>query len=533
MTKAPTLTDLDHKKLLLQRQKQLLAHKLTACFVATDLNSKARGTVLEAQRDGAHRGQWIIAANSVGKTAYGAREIAWHFLGAHPYKPRLPEWGDQPLLLIVSSKTTQIIQQEIWINKLKPLIAGEYVIDKEDRECVRLISNPKNGNRIKFVVHNDAFHARERLQGFTAHVAWIDEMPDDSSYISEMLMRLRAGDVLRKEAPLAGYFYCTMTPLVESDGVKALVESASYPFKKYVFKLEDNPFYEGWSSDELDVYIRQRCQDDVEFQARRHGLWYYSSERVFGGYNPEKNRTAIPFPYLPSLQHALVVDPAASGKVGVSLAVLAPSQSAVAGAPGKPSTYEDVWWIVASKKLEGAAASLLVAQIEKEFVTDRGVYVTEDGRICDCAPSGFYKEALVQKIPYRPYRQKNDKKKESIEDVNKAFYNGLLMLADTPETEELHKELLSAKWKENETEIKNSHKYHCADTARYLYIMRPKRAKAPQVFRNEMHALKMAWNDEKAKKEAEEEAALKKKQRLRINSRIKPSQHFSRRSYGR
>ena len=139
----------------------------------------------------------------------------------------------------------------------------------------------------------------------------------------------------------------------------------------------------------------------------------------------------------------------------------------------------------------------------------------------DCAPSGFYKEAHLQKLPYRPYRKKNDKKKESIESTNSALYNGLLMVADCSDTEELHKELLSAKWKENESEIKNSHKYHCADTLRYLWEMRPKRVAVAVAPSSWGAAIKQAYREQEAAKAA---AAEKQKRR------IKPSITWSRRA---
>ena len=506
------LSPLDKKKLELKRQRARLAEMLRDCFMASNLKSRPQGTVLEAQMDTRNRGQWIVAANASGKTTYGTREIAWWFLGCHPFKPRLKEWGSAPLTIIVSGKTTTIVQQAIWKEKLKPLIEGNFVIEKEDSECIRHITNPDNGNQILFLIHNDAEHARERMQAFTVHVAWIDEMPDHSSYLSEMLMRLRAGDKLDKDAPLMGYFYATFTPLVEDEGVRVLVDSCTYPFKKYVFQMEDNPVYDGWSSEELDVYIRARCQDEVEFRARRYGEWYYHSDRAFKGYDPARNRKKLPFQYNPDLQHALIVDPAASGKVGVSLAVMQPAP--VIRKVGGKEVECDVWWIVVSRKVDGAAASLLVKQIEYEFVEKRKVKLTDEDRICDCSPSGFYKEARVQKIRYRPYRLKNDRKKETIEETNVGLYNELLMIADTPETEELHKELLSAKWKDNESEIKNSHKFHCSDTLRYLNVFKPRRRKEAAVYESWGHALKAAWENEKELMERKKEAAAKKRAAL-------------------
>lgn len=499
--KPPSLTELDMKKLELQKRKTLLASKLHLCFVAADMASRATGLAKEIIEEKNVRGFWIVAPNRSGKTALGAREVAWHFLGNHPHKPRLPEWGTGPLFIIVAGRTNQLIEEELWTNKLKPLLPSDcYEITKRDKDGIKAIVNPKNGNRIMFISHNDALNARERIQGYTAHVVWLDEMPNDSSYVSELILRVSATGKVEPGMSLSGYFYATFTPLVENEEIKIIVDSCQFPFQKYVLRLEDNPIFAGWTSEQLDDMIRALCADQVEFEARRHGKWYYASERVFGGYEPGRNRRALPFPYHLGLQHALIVDPAASGKVGVSVAVLEPSTT-------------DTWWVIESRKIEGAAASLLVDDIEREFVQKPGRWVSSDGRICDCAPSGFYKEANnVKKLSYRPYMEKNNKKKETIEETNRAFFNCKLMLLDSPATEALHLELLSAKWKANESEIQNHHKYHCADTIRYLWMKRPRPVKVEETYSSHLQYVKQ----EAKKEEAAREAAREKRNRLRV-----------------
>jgi hypothetical protein len=185
LSKAPQLTQADLKKGELLKARKALAEKLNNAYVAADINSRPKGVALEIQREQEIRGFWIIAANRSGKTSCGAREVAWHFLGTHPYKKRLPEWGDQPLFIIVAGRTNQLIEEELWNNKLKPLLPpGSYDVAKRDKDGIKLLVNPNNGNRIMFLSHNDAGTARERIQGYTAHVVWLDECPDDSSYIS-------------------------------------------------------------------------------------------------------------------------------------------------------------------------------------------------------------------------------------------------------------------------------------------------------------------------------------------------------------
>lgn len=464
------------QKLELVKLRRELSKKLLSCYIPSDLDSRPRGVSLEAMQENSVRGFWIIGPNRAGKTAFGAREISWWFQNLHPFKTRPKEWGDGPLLIIVAGRTSTILEEEIWTNKLKPLLPpGSFKNPKREGAAIKSVEHATNGNRILFMSHHDAKNAREKAQGFTAHIVWLDEMPDDRSFVTELLLRVSATGKVTEDMPMSGFFYATFTPLVEDEEIKMLVDGAKFPFKKYILRLEDNPIYEGWSTESLDNMVKALCADDVEFRSRRYGEWYYSGERTFRGYVPQRNRLPLPFAYSPKLQHGVCVDPAASGKVGVSIFVLHPGNV-------------EQWWCIYSKKFEGDAASLLIKKIEAEAV--KGRYILKDGRICDCSPSGFYKEAKVQGIPYRPYRDKNDKKKETIERTNVAFFNEKMMLADTVDTEELHKEMLKAKWKKNESEIINSHQYHLADTTRYFWEMKPKPDIEAVTYEGHYHAAK-------------------------------------------
>ena len=466
-------------RLELIKLRALTASKLLSCFVATDLNSKPAGQSKLIITDTEHRGHWIIGANRSGKTSVGAREFAWWFLGTHPFKQRLPEWGEAPLLMLMVGRTSQLITEEIWANKLKPLLPpGSYKTPQKDGAFLKSVEHATNGNRILFLSHHDAKNAREKIQGFTAHVVWLDEMPDDSSFLSELILRVSASGKVEPGMTLSGYFYATFTPLVENENIKRIVDECAFPFKKWKLTLEDNPIFAGWNSSQLDDMIMALSGDDIEYRARRFGDWYYSSERVVRGYDPIRNRAPLPFPYSPNLQHALIVDPAASGKVGCTLWVLEPN----------PALAAPRWWCIRAVTLDGAAASLLVPQVEMNVV--RGVRIGHRSRICDSSPSGFYKEAKLQGFEYVPVMDKGDTKLNSIEHINVAFFNRELMLVDSKDTDELHIENLQAKWKTDEKAIVNSHKYHCLDTTRYFWMKKPVVEKIEREYEDNYHALK-------------------------------------------
>lgn len=498
----------DKKRVELAKLRKEGSAKLLSCFVPTDLESRPRGNSLAIVTDTEHRGHWVIGANRSGKTATGARETAWWFLGAHPFKQRLPEWGDQPLLILMAGRTAQIITEEIWANKLKPLLPpGSYKPPQKEGAFIKSVEHISNGNRIIFMSHNHAERAREKVQGFTAHVVWLDEMPDDESFLSELLLRVSATGKVEPGMTLSGYFYATFTPLVENAAIQRIVDECKFPFIKRILTLEDNPIFEGWSTAQLDDLIRSKCQDEVEFQARRHGAWYFSSERVFRGYDPLKNRLPLPFPYSPTLQHCVVVDPAASGKVGLTLWCKHPSHKA--------------WWCVKGITLDGNAASLLVKEIEEKHLA--GVRLPKGSRVCDSSPSGFYKEARVQGIDYVPIKDKIDKKLESIENVNVAWNNCDLMVVKSAATEAIHVEMLQAKWKNTEKEIVNSHKYHCADTVRYFWMKRPKEEQETVVYESIYHAMKQSQLEEEKKQYVKLAEALKRKSNVWGRGRGTPS----------
>jgi len=491
----------DKKRLAYAKLRAESSDKLLSCFVAGDLDSRPRGNARKIIMDTEHRGHWIIGANRSSKTSTGAREVAWWFLGTHPFKKRLPEWADQPLLIIVAGRTGQLITEELWANKLKPLLPpGSFRNPQKEGAFIKSVEHVSNGNRLLFLSHHDAKNAREKVQGFTAHVVWLDEMPDDESFLAELLLRVSATSTKKIEPgmTLSGYFYGTFTPLVENPAIQQLVDECQFPFKKWILRLEDNPIYEGWTVEQLDDLIRSKCGDEVEFQARRHGAWYFSSERVFRGYDPYKNRAPLPFTYAPSLQHAVVVDPAASGKVGVTLWCKSPTHPA--------------WWCVKALTMDGSAASLLVREIETSHLS--GIRLPKGSRICDSSPSGFYKEAQVQGIDYSPITDKMAKKLESIENVNVAWHNGLLMMAEGKATETLHTEMLQAKWKPTEKEIVNSHKYHCADTVRYLWMKKPKDEEMPRIYESVYHEMKQSQLAEERKASIKIAEAMKRKSKI-------------------
>lgn len=396
-------------------------------------------------------------------TQTGARHISWFFNNNHPYIERRPEWGEGGINMLVVGRTTSILDHEIWNNKLrKYLHSGTY---KEKRgNTLEYVKHLENDNKMIFMSHHDAANAREKVQGFTAPIVWLDEMPDDASLMTELMMRT----ITRN-----GIFIATFTPLVENEEVRKLVEAPSKFKKKYVLRPEDNPKI----AKDMEAYeerILAMCggnKNSPEYRARRFGEWYYKSGRVIRAYDPAQHILPAPLHYHPSKwRHVAVVDPSASGMTGLTV--------------WAEDYRTDTWWCVKAEKIQGDAAYNLVQEIEERLL---GYHVVK--RICDCNPAGFYREALRRGITYEAFTDKMDRRAITIDKLNEAF--ALNKIALMVGTEDFGDECLTAKWSEtNPDKMVHASSYHLIDTARYFVDRMPLPEKKPTVYQSQLHALK-------------------------------------------
>ena len=300
------------------------------------------------------------------------------------------------------------------------------------------------------------------MQGFTAAVVWLDEMPNDASLVTELMLRVSTND---------GIFMATFTPLVENEAVKRIVDSKAPGKRKYMFKVDDNPALDAKALEEYLLKLKASASTDAEYRARRYGEWYYRTGRVIRAYNPDINKVPLPTDYDKIWRHVSVVDPAASGLVGLTVWA------------EQPDTLK--WYNVVAKKIQGDAAFLLVPLVEKELY---GMNIVK--RICDCNPAGFYKEASRQGIKYHHVSDKVDRKNDTIDAVNTSFVEIRILLTEE-HSALLEEECLSCKWSESDSnKIIHSSKWHLIDTMRYFVDKIPPIDKLQIVYDNERHAAK-------------------------------------------
>ena len=333
------------------------------------------------------------------------------------------------------------------------------------------VIHKKTGNRIIFQSHvHGSDDVREKAQGFTAQVVWLDEMPRDARLVTELVTRTLSN---------GGFLYCTFTPLVRNDSIRRMVEAAKRgdvpKARVETLLLLDNPLYEG-REDEIATQIRAMCVSEEEYRARMYGEWYYGSDRVFS-YSSANNYCPQPPNYEYSWRHVVVVDPSASGLTGLSVWAENPDNNQ--------------WYCVKAKYLKGEAAYILVNNVEKEIA---GYNVWE--RIADCNPAGFYKEALRRNITYVPMADKKDRKLLMIDKMNELMLEQKVWI--TPQAEVLEEELNSCSWDEDGVRIVKESKYHTADTMRYFCDRIPSPLARPQNL-SYTQQIRMDWKDRQDK----------------------------------
>lgn len=451
-----TLSPLDAKKAELARRRKAQAEALRFAFDGENLDAKPTPAQDAVLRDAETLVHWIVSSNRSGKSQTGSRIMAWWFLENHPHMTRPTQddpargmyaWRGTLQLLLIGANLAQM-ESELWNKKLKPLLpAGSYKVVRTGGTIQKVV-NRVNGNELIFMSHHDAINARVKVQAFTAHVVWLDEMPDHAGLVTELMMRVLT---------TGGRLYGTFTPLLQNADIYRLVTAERPRIRRHQFLMLENPKFAGRVADVL-ADVRAMCTSEAEFRCRAYGEWWAGETRVFT-YDPKVNRRN-PAEYDPAAwRHVAVVDPSASGLTGLSAWA------------EDPTTGE--WYCVLAERLKGDAAFTLFDDVESRL---HGMNLV--ARWTDCNPAGFYKEAARRGqaasggMPWRPFTDKNDRKLATIDKLNTGFLNRRVWLTDAAAG--LEEDLVKCEWaSKNDGKIVNATKYHLADTARYFWDVVP------------------------------------------------------------
>jgi phage terminase large subunit-like protein len=376
----------------------------------------------------------VVAANQTGKSASGAREIAWLFENKHPYWDTEEHFPNTSLLMLVIGRVGPMVEEELWNRKIRPLLTPDCYKKHTAGGVLQKVVHKENGNTIIFMSHHNINEAREKAQGYVAHYVWLDEMPSSVSFLAELETRLIAN---------RGRLLATFTPLLRNREIKEKIEALAAPIgKRYKWAMLDNPIYKGREAELLQQYAGL---PEDERNARLFGEWFRGGRGVYN-FDPEK-QCEDPAGYHPSWPHLLVVDPAGSGKAGVAL---------IAHKPGTES-----WYVVRTLYLKGAAASDLLDELDK---LTEGYNIMR--RISDPHETWFIKEALKRKQYYLGVEKKRDRKVELIKNLQEALNTGKLKI--TTWVPEALAEIESCMWDENKDDkIIGASRFHVLDCLQY------------------------------------------------------------------
>ena len=158
----------------------------------------------------------LVTHNS-GKTSTVSRVFAWLLNETHPYWTRPKAWANEPLLMIICGRTGKQIEESLLRRILAFFPAGE-IREVRTGNQIQKIVHRDTGNTIIFQSYENINQARERVQSYTAHVVWVDEMPSSFSLFDELLRRVQAK---------SGFFFATFTPLVINADIRKFCDNLS------------------------------------------------------------------------------------------------------------------------------------------------------------------------------------------------------------------------------------------------------------------------------------------------------------------
>lgn len=391
--------------------------------------------------------QWIVSGNRSGKSQLSSRLITWMMTDTHPSWARPSHWGTGPILAIVAARTGKQIEDSLAPKITSYLIPGSYKEVRLGNVLQRIEFT--NGNRIIFQSLENAATARERLQGYTAHLVWVDEQPPAIDIVTELLMRVQTD---------RGYFFATFTPLVVNVDLQRLVDSATLPYsKRYRLTLLDNPLFAD-PERRVELMASFGGMSEAERNARLYGEWVSADDLVFH-FDPKIMIRDLPVHYSrQGWRHVESVDPALSSALGYTLWAEDPQQGH--------------WYNVHAEYLKGIRIpTLLVDEVRK-----RSAYCNIVRRISDPHEVWFTGTAFSHaQLRYTGVYNKNSagRKGELIKGFQALL--GTRAFLTPSNSLPLIEELQNCRWADRESgKIQNGPSYHLLDASQYFADNVPK-----------------------------------------------------------
>lgn len=439
-------------KFLLAAMEKLEKLRRQECFDPASPDSKPTATQQQVIDDfGTTRIQLIRAGTQSGKSQTCSRLVTWVLTETHPKWKRPAEWGSEPLLAIVAGRTGKQIEESLLPKIRSYLEPGTYKEVRIGNIIQRL--ELTNGNRIVFQSLENPNMARERIQSYVAHIAWIDELPPTVDVMDELLRRVQARN---------GYFLASFTPLVRNVAVQRFVDALVEPLAKtYRFRMLDNPLYSDPVRQSEILSSLSHLPEHVR-SSRLFGEWMSDDNAVF--YFDYSTMVEMPQNYSPLWRHVESVDPAIKSALGYTLWAEDPTSG--------------IWYCIRAEYIKGVYVPTELVQAVAKLSANVNIV----RRISDPHESWYIHTAASMGISYTGVYKKNDRKSELIKNLQGGLGSELRI---APTCDLLIDELTSARWSDTrDGKIASGSDYHLLDSAQYFFDVRPKREAAPQTSTN-------------------------------------------------
>lgn len=422
-----------------QRYKRL---QVLECYDPINPDSRPTPAQLEVLRDINHIShRYVTSGNQSGKSQLGARECVWVLTETHPFWKRRPEWGDEPLQLLVIGRVTKQVEEVLW-RKISGFLDLDQCHIQRVGGVIQKVTYKPTGNTIIFLSHHNEREAREKAQAYTASWVWIDELPSNVRLLEELHRRIQAK---------RGYFLATFTPKTPNKEIKELVDNGKAPVsRKYQFAMLDNPIYS--EEQKRDILASLETYPEAYRRTILLGDWYAGDSKV---YQFDDNMVEAPEGYHAGWRHVESSDPAVSSKFGFTVWAENPSTG--------------VWYLIRADYISGIPVpSDIFKEVQRRLA---GLNVVS--RICDGHESWWVGTAAGEGVHYTSPYSKNTRKAELIKNLQQALSDGKLKVA--PWCTDFIKEIESCQWSETaDRKIVNSSSYHLLDASTYMVDCRPK-----------------------------------------------------------
>jgi phage terminase large subunit-like protein len=419
--------------------------------------------------------QILRAGNQTGKSQTGARLVAWMLDESHPFWKRPQNWGKESLQLLVLGRNSKQIEESLY-RRIRSYFADGELREVRVGNILQAVEHRKTKNKVIFQTYENEAQARERVQSYSAHFVWVDEMPHTLGLIDECLRRVQARD---------GYFLATFTPLVISQDVRKFCDEL-HPDIGSVYRLNmfDNPIYT--PERQADILKGMDALPEHVRKARLEGEWMAHDNSVY--YFDPATMVRAPQGYSPAWRHVESSDPAISSAHGFTLWAEDPRD-------GK-------WYLIRCEQLVGMHDPVTLVDKVKELTANVNIV----RRVYDPAESWYAGMATRMGLTYCGVYKKQNRKGELIKQLQDKLGTQVFI---APWCTDFVDQVTEAHWSDvNEGKIAKGSKYHLLDSATYFCDNIPKFEGSAVVNEAWDVQLRMAWKQEREAQATKPKAPL-------------------------